>query len=96
MAAQSIVTAVRNDIDAFEMEDAPYIVLWVTQADDRYALLCAIARCLVSETDRVANAIQDAIALSTVIEPFNLIAMVREMRRRCPVRGAAKIRRFTQ
>ncbi len=64
MSARNIVTAVRNDIDAY---DAPYTIV---QADDRPAL----ARCLVSETDRVA---QDAISLSTAIEPFDLIAIMR-------------------
>ena len=96
MSAQNIVTAVRNDIDAYELDDAPYIILWVIQADDRPALLHAIARCLVSETDRVAHAIQDAISLSTAIEPFDLIAMVRYLRGcvRCPMWLVFKPRRM--
>ncbi len=71
-AANQIVTVVRDNIEAFECEDAPYIVLWIISADDRLALLHAIARRLVTEDSRVTNAIQDAINESNAIGTFDL------------------------
>jgi hypothetical protein len=70
-AANQIVTVVRDHIEAFECEDAPYR-LWILSADDRIALLHAIARRLVTEDTRVTDAIQDAINESNAIGNFDL------------------------
>ena len=81
--AAKIVTAVGLFIRDFETQDAVYIVKWVIDSGDVHAMLHAIAAALVSSTDRVAHAIQDAINDSP-LPPFDLVGMVKTLRNNTP------------
>jgi hypothetical protein len=81
--AAKIVTAVGYFIRDFETQDAIYIVKWVIDSGDVHVMLHAIAEALVSSTDRVAHAIQDAINDSP-LPPFDLVGMVKTLRNHNP------------
>ncbi len=78
--AAAIVSAVSEDVQAYEMQDAPYIVLWIMGTQDIPALLDAIAHALVPATDRVAHAIQDALHSARAVQSIDLVGMVRALR----------------
>ena len=78
--AAAIVAAVSEDVQAYEMQDAPYIVLWIMGTQDIPAMLHAIAHALVPATDRVAHAIQDALYSARAVQSIDLVGMVRALR----------------
>ena len=85
--AAAIVAAVSENVQDYEMQDAPYIVLWIMGTHDIPAMLHAIAHALVPATDRVAHAIQDAIHSARAIEPFDLVGTVKALRARNKRKG---------
>ena len=84
--AARIVSAVSAFIREYEDEENIHIVEWISGCEDQHALLCAIAKNIVEVmvrgpfANRVAHTIQKAINSSVSIQPFDLIAMIWELR----------------